>query len=100
MKKLKLKQGNYGFKLQFTITEADDTPKDLSDLIAYLKIWKGDSLQKIACSIADTANGVVECIVSSGLFDETGIYLAEIELQGANYVEDTETFVIEVVESK
>jgi len=98
MQRLKVKKGNYGFKFEFTITDADGNPVDLTNLTVVLKIWNQTS-KEISCTITDAAAGKCECTVPEGTFDEVGLYKAEIELQGMNYVEDTETFLIEVIES-
>lgn len=100
LKTIRVKQHNYGIVLQFEIQDAEGNPKDLTGLEVILKMWRGDTVKTLTCTVTDTS-GLVSCTVSDrDFFDTVGVFLAELELRGQDYVEDTESFLIEVVESQ
>jgi len=102
MADLTIKQGNYGYYLNFTITDSDDVAYTLTDYTLVLKMWKKNTTGLIinsACEIVVAASGTCKYPVVSGDFREAGLFDAEIELTKASEREATETFEIEVKES-
>ena len=92
-KSIRIKKGNYGFDLKFEVIE-DGERKDLTGITPTLKVYRSGSLfLSKTCSVS---GGYVVCHVDEGDFDEVGVYEAEIELSKEGYLEDTETFIIEV----
>jgi len=101
LKTIRVKQYNYGIVLQFEVQDAEGNPRDLTGLEVVLKMWRGETVKALTCTVTDAANGLVSCTVTDqDFFDTVGVFLAELELRGQDYVEDTESFLIEVVESQ
>ena len=102
MADLTIKRGDYGFYLNFTITDSDDVAYVLTDYTLKLKVWKKNTPGLIvngACDIVVAGSGTCKYAVVSGDFRERGVFDAEIELTKAAERSATETFEIEVKES-
>lgn len=98
---VKVKKGNYGFYLQFTIYNADGTAKDLTGFTVKMKVRKGDGTLLFTRDgeVVDANNGVCRFLIQNGDFSVAGVYDAEVEIVGLGYVEDTETFKLQVLET-
>jgi hypothetical protein len=98
---LQIKLNNYGFPIDFYIQNADGTPKDLTGLSAALNVWANEQTPVLIfshpCQILNATQGVVEYVVQQTDFTQIGTFYGEIELTGTNYLEDTLTFTIEVI---
>jgi len=102
MADLTIKRGDYGFYLNFTVTDSDDAAYDLTDYTVTLKVWKKNTPGLIinsACEIVVAGSGTCKYAVVSDNFRESGLFDAEIELTKAAERAATETFEIEVKES-
>jgi hypothetical protein len=101
---MKFFQDNEGMVKPFKITLNDGkTAKDISGLTIkwYFKA-RDDSAptnSPITGVITDAGNGLVEFTIPTGIFDNTGKYRCNLNLDsGAGYEEDTQSFNVEVVE--
>lgn len=106
MEKIEIKQNNKGFNLTFTIYQypiADAVVKPLSGYTITLKVWEFEATTlKFSgdCSIVgDGSGGQCTYAVVAGNFDTVGMYYAEIELTKTGVIEDTEDFMIEVIDT-
>jgi len=99
---MKVKKGNYGYKIPAKVLKADFTAFDLTGYTVKMKVWiKGAETTKwiLDGSITDATKGKVEFTVENTHFIEVGNFLGELELTSAGSVESTKSFAIEVEES-
>ena len=98
-----ISQGDYGYNLDFSITESDGSVRVLTDYTVTLKMWKPGAKETLlidgGCEIDDEEAGTCHYAVQDGDFDTRGRYHAELELTKTGIVESTEPFIIAVVES-
>ena len=99
---VEIKEDNYGYPIQFTVKEEDETVLDLTGFTAAtLKVWNpgGTLLFSQAVSIKEAVNGLVEYTPQAAHFTTIGEYYGEIELSATGVVRDTKTFTIRVLET-
>ncbi len=102
---LVVKVNNFGFALTFTIVNADGTVRDLSGETLTIYCWTQEEDPTLqfsgTCTSALTATGVCTYMVQQTDFSITGTFDAEIEMTAGTptptYLEDTETFSINVI---
>lgn len=98
------KKNNKGFDINVTIYENDGvTPRNLTGLtLTYqLKDKITPTITKtISGTIVDAPTGRVKFTVPNAFFDVVTTYTGEINLIGTNYEEDTETFLVTVLEQQ
>ena len=96
-------QSDKGFNLNFTITEDDDTAKDLTSYTITIKVWArfliGSLVVDSACVIDVEADGTCHYAVAAGDFDDAGDFIVELELTQSGVIESTRHYTLEVTES-
>jgi len=76
-------QGDYGFDLNFTITDSNSSALDLTNSSIKFKMAKvGASTSTVdgTCTIDDASSGTCHYTVQSGDLSETGSYKWEVEV--------------------
>jgi len=78
-------EGDYGYKLEIQIVEADGvTPVDLStaESVYFRAQYKDETTLQFdrICVIYDAANGIVHFTVREGDFDKVGELIAEVRI--------------------
>ena len=103
MADLKIRAGDYGFDIQFTVQKSDGSVYSLVNYTIKLKVWLEGASKRLmvdgTCTPVDAAAGTCKYTVASGDFSVPGEYKGELELTKAGVVESTVTFDIEVEES-
>jgi len=101
MKTIRIKYGDYGYGIEFTVLNADGTVRDLTGYDVYLKVWdsSGNTILDKLLTVSDAVNGKAVYVVGQSDFTNAGRYYAEIELRKSGSVESTETFTIIVERS-
>ena len=103
MREIIIPKGDYGWDIPFTITNADGTPKVLTDYTIKLKVWaaedSGSLLIDTACDIDDANAGTCHYTILITNFTTAGDFLGELELTKTGIVESTEIFKIIVKDS-
>jgi hypothetical protein len=100
---LVVKVNNFGFLFTFTVQNADGSARDLTGLTVTLYVYTQDQTPTLlfsgVCAVqAPATAGICTYMVVSGNFPNIGTYNAELELtQSTSYLEDTETFTIDVI---
>jgi len=79
-------EGDFGYKLEIQIVEADGvTPVDLStaEEVRFRAQYKDETTLQFdrACSIIDPTNGIVHFLVEEGDFDRDGELVAEVRVR-------------------
>ena len=103
MADLIIPKGDYGYYLNFTITDSDGTAYDLTAYTITLKVWaKGDPSTLVinaACTPIVAADGTCRYLLVDGNVGTKGLYNFEIELTKVGAEESTKTYELEVTES-
>ena len=103
---IKVTQGSVGYALEFSVTDSDGNPKDLTGYTINFKVWKKDETLKVngTCDIEDATAGTCHYTVQSGDFDtldaivyimeneiakKASVYQAELELTKTGVLENT-----------
>jgi len=96
-------KGDYGYYLNFTITDSDGDAYDLTDYTIKLKCWRAGNPGKLvvngSCTPVVEASGTCRYYVTATDFTTIEKYVAELELTKSGVIESTMTFTINVVES-
>ena len=82
-------EGDYGYDLQFTITDVDGNPVNLSGGSVTFKMAKPTSSSlkvNASCTITEPTAGRCVYTTQSSDFDEAGDYVAELEVNVAGKV--------------
>ena len=83
--------------MNFIVYHADGSVYDLTGFTVTLKVWlDGTLLFSGQCMIVNGPQGKCKYTVASGNFATEGKFLAELELTKTGWVEDTDTFEIQV----
>jgi len=94
-------QGDHGYDLLMTLTDADDIPIDLTNATVRLKVQRADApALKVngVCAVTDALGGQVSYNIAENDFDTVGEHYAEAEITFANLsVMTVGSFVITVV---
>lgn len=100
MEQLNVKQGDYGYNWQFTIVDAEGNAENITDYTIKITIWHPKTFAKIADGLELTksvpANGTCYWTLTN-IFTVRDTYYADLELSKANYVDCTETFIVNVI---
>jgi len=98
-----LKKGDYGVVKEARIISSDGTPRDLTGMTVKLKVWRVvENLLLIkTLEVTEPTDGKVKWTVAQNDLANIplGVYSAEIELIASGYVESTETFQLNIMES-
>lgn len=82
MNRITVKIGTYGYNLEFTLLNYDNSPYNIEGSV-YFKMWKpGEWINPILvkeCTVVDAAAGICTLPVSAGDLKEIGNFLYEIE---------------------
>jgi len=94
-------KGDYGYYLNFTVTDSAGDAYNITDYTVTLKVWHGTkgSLMTGTCAPVVAASGTCRYLVVDGAFPTNGIYQAELELTATGVVQSTENFTLEVEQS-
>ena len=94
---------DYGYYLNFTVTDENGDAYNLTGYTITLKVWEpgkyDDPIIEGACSIVSAANGTCRYLIADGDFTSIKNYYAEIELTRDGVVESMPSFKITVTES-
>lgn len=100
---LEIPKGDYGFYINFTVYDNDDSVYDLTDYTLKFKVWTTTYPNTLVVngdvSAVSATSGTCRYLVADGDFDTPGIYRGELELTKASVVESTKYIDIEVTES-
>jgi hypothetical protein len=105
MSDLTIPSGDKGYDLNFTVKDAEDEIKDLTDYTVTLKVWKpgktsaDDLIVSDTCDIDVAASGTCHYTIQSGDFDSRAKYKMELELSKTGVVESTENYDLKIEES-
>ena len=103
MADLSIPKGDFGYYINFTITEDDGTAYNLTGYTITLKVWAKGSPSPLvvdsACAAVVEASGTCRYLIVDGDFGTKGFYNFEIELTKAGAEESTRTYELEVTES-
>ncbi|MBA7564459.1 hypothetical protein ES708_06122 [subsurface metagenome] len=103
MDNIDITQGDYGYNLNFTVTKADGTAREITDYTVTLIVWapgtpETNLLTNGACVPDVPASGTCHYVLKDGDFDDVGYFYAKLELTIAEngIVESQERFSITV----
>lgn len=85
-----LTRNDYGFDIEFNITNEDNTPYDLTgkDVIFKTKQINSDYVSASGiCTITGVTSGVLQYTVQTWDLQTSGVYYSELELQGTSFVQ-------------
>lgn len=103
MDNITVKQGDYGYALNFTVNDADGAAFSLTGYTVILKVWSPVTPQvpilEADCDNLVEASGTCEYMVADGDFDTPGTYQYELELTSDTSVESTDTGTLTVKSS-
>lgn len=103
MQTLSIKQSDYNWDANFTITDSTGTAYNLTGYTITFKMWregdKGNLVVNGTGSIVVAASGTCKYTSVAADFAVAGDYLAEIELTKSGTIESSETFMVSVEES-
>lgn len=103
MADLTIPKGDFGYDLNFTITDSDGTAYNLTGYTATLKVWaKGDPSTLTVdapTTLVVAASGTCKYEIVDGDFGSKGFYNFELELTKAGAEESTQVYELEVTES-
>jgi hypothetical protein len=103
MDNIKVKANDKGYRINFTVENADATPKDLTDYTIKFKVWSvgepGALLTNGACVIDVALTGTCHYTILATDFTSPGRYMAELEMTRTGQIESTEEFAVIVEES-
>lgn len=85
---IKIPKNDYGFDLNFTITDADGTAVDLTSTTVSFRVAKEGykAIIDATCSIVDATAGTCKYTAQTGDFDVVDTYGYEVEVAGASQV--------------
>lgn len=96
---LEFKKGTYGYKLVFTITNADGTAYDLTGLTIkmYLKNKLTGAVKTLNGAAQGSATlGIVNVTIGNSDFDTVVDYDYELEFSSGGFLEKTPTFILPI----
>lgn len=99
---IKIKKDNYGIALEFRVFDSKGNPFNLEGKTPVLQVRKYDNsiATQLTCTVIDPTNGICSAVIPQYSFTSTiGTYYAELEIRGTDYVEDSNTFIIKVIDS-
>ena len=103
MADIHIPQGDFGFNLEFTITEDDDSAFDLTGYTVTIKVWPkyfiGNLVVDSAGVIDVEASGTCHYAVADGDFDDAGDFLIEVQLTKTGTQASTRYYTLKVEES-
>ena len=103
MSDLTIKRGDYGFYLDGTVLNADDSVFDLTNYTVTLEIWElgrwRHPIVQGTCVVVSSTEGTWRYTVGSSDFLVTGTYNAGIRATKTGAQETTNTYTVEVKES-
>lgn len=103
MSDLTIKRGDYGFYLEGTVSNADDTVFNLTDYTVTIQIWElgrwRHPIVEGSCEVTSSTEGQWRYTVASSDFLVTGTYNAAIRATKTGAQETTNTYTVEVKES-
>lgn len=106
MADLTIPRGDKGFRLSFTVKDADGDAYTLTGYTINMKVWrKGNSgtvLLTATCTIDEAASGTCYYDTQAADFTTTcpeGDYVIELELTKTGYIESTRIYTLRVEES-
>ena len=103
MEEIIVPKGDFGYNINFTVTDANDDAYDLTDYTVTLKLWRpsnpGTLILEEECTIDVAASGTCHYTVQSGDFDTTTTYAGELEATATGKEESVKKFRLVVSES-
>ena len=103
MSDLTIKRGDYGFYLEGTVSNDDNTVFDLTDYTVSLQAWEYGRwrfpIVNGTCVVTSSTEGQWRYTVGSQNFLATGTYNIAIRATKTNAQETTNTYTVEVKES-
>jgi hypothetical protein len=102
---MNINRGSYGITYSFTYLTAAGIPKDLTGFTdVYLVVWQPGNPQLVLlrglCSIsAPTTSGIVTYTSTATDFIQSGVYLAELQVEGTGINDPSSRFIINVKEA-
>lgn len=103
MDNIKVKANDKGYRINFTVENADATPKDLTDYTIKFKVWEAMMPEPLLvysdCVIYVALDGTCYYTVAEGDFVVPGIYRGELELTRGEIIESSDNFEVDIQES-
>ena len=103
MADMKVRKGDFGYYLNFTIQDSGETAYSLTGYTIKLKVWRPNKpsalLTNGSCDIVVAASGTCKYLVTASDFTAPGLFNMELELTKADVEESTRTYTILVEES-
>jgi len=99
MADLIVSKGDFGFYLNFTVLDSDNSAFDLTDYTITLKVWDTALLFSGACDIVVAGAGTCKYLITVSDLSKAGNYALELELTKAGVELSTKKYNLEIKES-
>ena len=103
MADLSVAQGDFGFYINFTVLNSDDTPFVLTGYTITIKVWLESSRPATLftgnCPIVVAASGTCHYLVVAGDLDTSGAFKLELELTKAGEEISTRSYDLNITGS-